>query len=85
MKSGHGVLQAQANWALKQLRAGGRCALFIATRERLLLLPGAELAKRGCTLNEHPLSALLDLSVWRATPPVTDGMLWVELREKLTT
>lgn len=80
----HPLSPDQANWFLKQHRAGGRGWLFVATEVQLLLLPGGTVAQQGIALNELPLPELAMLSVWRADVPVRSTGPWGEMRMLLT-
>lgn len=74
----------QANWFLRQRRARGRCALFIATDVALLLIPGDTAARLGIKLNEFSLDELRMHSDWTADLPIKDQVVWWDLREVLT-
>lgn len=81
----HPVEVEQANWLLKQSRAGGRGWLFIATEHRLLLLRGHDVGKFGARgINTLTAHALERISVWRVQQPVLDPLRWADLREVLT-
>jgi hypothetical protein len=74
----------QANWFLKQARAGGRCALFIATQKALLAIPGSVAAREGIKLNEYSLDELRMYAEWSTDLPVSEMQVWWDLREFLT-
>jgi hypothetical protein len=75
---------AQANWFLRQTRAGGRCALFIATEGALLAVPGNVAAREGIKLNAYSLDELRMYSEWSVDLPAKDVQCWWDLREFLT-
>jgi hypothetical protein len=74
---------SQANWFLRQSKARGRCALFIATNEMLLLIPGETAGRIGIMINEHSLNDLHLISSWSSPVPVPDITKWWDLRELL--
>lgn len=73
----------QANWFLRQTRARGRCGLFIATNDLLLLIPGSTAGRQGIALNELSLQELHMLASWSSPVPVPDVAKWWDLREML--
>lgn len=75
----------QANWFLRQRRARGRCALFVATEALLLLIPGDDAARLGIKLNEFSLDELRMHACWWSEVPAKDQVTWWDLRERLTT
>lgn len=58
--TGHKFSQDQKNWALRQLRSGGTCWLYINTDVRRILLRG-ELVDR---VNKMPLQEILEEATW---------------------
>lgn len=77
--SNHKVSQDQANWCLRQIKAGGRAFVLIATDKRWMLIDG----RQADRINELTVSELLELSCWSATKPVRDNESWKLLRAKL--
>lgn len=58
--SNHPVSVEQANWFLRQRRAGGRAAFWVATDKRRILVPGAYADR----LNDMTLSQVAEASAW---------------------
>ena len=77
--SNHRVSQEQANWMLRQRKAGGKCYFLISTDKRWMLV-GGFLADQ---LNELTVDELLEQCVWSTTKPVRDKEQWKYLREAL--
>lgn len=76
---------AQANWFLRQVRARGRCCLFIATDVALLAIPGKTAAHMGIKINELSLDELRMIAGWSADlRPAPDISRWWDLRSFLT-
>lgn len=85
LHSQHQVSVEQANWLLAQAQAGGVGWLFIATKQRLLFIPGAEVGRRGIRINQMTVHQLEGISSWKTLVPVMDQRRWADLRELLTT
>lgn len=77
--SNHKVSQEQANWMLRQRKAGGRCYFLISTDKRWMLV-GGFLADK---LNSMTVGEILDNAVWSTTKPVKDKEAWTSLRTTL--
>lgn len=77
--SNHKVSQEQANWMLRQRKAGGKCYFLISTDKRWMLV-GGFLADQ---LNSMTVDEILDNAVWATTKPVRDKEAWKTLRETL--
>lgn len=77
--SNHRVSQEQANWMLRQRKAGGKCYFLIATDKRWILI-GGFLADQ---LNNMTVDELLEQASWSTTKPVRDKEAWKTLRETL--
>jgi hypothetical protein len=76
--SNHKVSQDQKNWFRRQLSAGGKCAFFIYTDKRVILLSG-----EFCDdLNEMPLLQILEKSAWNSNKPMRKEE-WCKMREAL--
>lgn len=78
--SNHKVSQEQANWMLRQRKAGGRCYFLISTDKRWILV-GGFLADQ---LNTMTVDELLEQAVWSTTKPVRDKESWKHLRLALS-
>lgn len=77
--SNHKISQEQANWFLRQRKAGGKAYFLIATDKRWMLLPGF-LADE---INKMTVPELLEQCVWATTKPVRDKEQWKHLRNAL--
>ena len=77
--SNHKVSQEQANWMLRQRKAGGKCYFLISTDKRWILV-GGFLADQ---LNNMTVDELLEQASWSTTKPVRDKEAWKTLRETL--
>lgn len=77
--SNHKVSQQQANWMLRQRRAGGACFFLISTDVRWLLI-GGWLAD---DINQMTVNALIEQCIWTTTKPVKDKQQWQHLRNAL--
>jgi hypothetical protein len=77
--SNHRVSQEQANWMLRQRRAGGRCYVLIATDKRWILIGGG-LADQ---INDMTVDQLIDNAVWHTNKPVKEKEQWKHLRNAL--
>lgn len=77
--SNHRVSQEQANWMLRQRRAGGRCYFLIVTDRRWVLVDGVHADR----LNKMTVEELLLESMWAAPKPIRDKELWTQLRNVL--
>lgn len=78
--SNHKVSQEQANWMLRQRKAGGRCYFLISTDKRWILV-GGFLADQ---LNTMTVDELLEQAIWSTTKPVRDKESWKHLRLALS-
>lgn len=79
--SNHDVSQDQANWCLRQIKAGGKAFVLIATNKRWILIDG----KHTDEVNRLTVSELIELSEWNTTKPVKDKNKWKQLRQLLMT
>lgn len=77
--SNHKVSQEQANWMLRQRKAGGRCYFLISTDKRWILV-GGFLADQ---INSMTVDELMEQAAWATTKPVRDKEAWKALRETL--
>lgn len=77
--SNHKVSQEQANWMLRQRKAGGKCYFLISTDKRWMLV-GGFLADQ---INKMTVDELLEQASWSTTKPVRDKEAWKALRETL--
>lgn len=75
--SNHGVSQDQANWFLRQRRAGGKAFFWIATDIRRMLVPGIY----ADALNKMTMAEITEAAVWlmpnrqRFTPQLREELL----------
>jgi hypothetical protein len=81
----HQVSADQCNWMLRQTNAGGRCWLFIATKQRLMLINGERVGALGIRINKMTAHELEQISAWKVLLPVLDPLRWADLRERLST
>jgi hypothetical protein len=79
----HHVSVEQCNWMLKQSNAGGISWLFIATKLRLMFIPGAKVGKMGIVINKLRIHELESIAAWKTDVPVMDPLRWMDLREML--
>lgn len=79
----HQVSVDQCNWLLKQANASGIGWLFIATKHRLMMIPGARVGRIGIAVNKMTAFELEKISVWKTLMPVMDPLRWADLRELL--
>lgn len=77
--SNHKVSQEQANWMLRQRKAGGRCYFLISTDKRWILV-GGFLADQ---LNTMTVDEIVEQAVWSTMKPVKDKEQWQTLRREL--
>jgi hypothetical protein len=77
--SNHKVSQDQANWMLRQRKAGGLCYFLISTDKRWILV-GGFLADQ---LNKLTVDEIVDQAVWSTMKPVKDKEQWQTLRTTL--
>lgn len=77
--SNHKLSQDQANWILRQLRAGGRVFVLLATDKRWILISGAF----ADAINKMTVGELLEAARWTTTKPVKDRNQWTLLRNAL--
>ncbi len=77
--SNHKVSQEQANWMLRQRKAGGKCYFLISTDKRWMLI-GGFLADQ---INSMTVDELMEQAAWATTKPVRDKEAWKALRETL--
>jgi hypothetical protein len=77
--SNHKVSQDQANWMLRQFRAGGRAFFLIATDKRWILISGAFADE----INKMTVAELVESARWTTTKPVKDKEQWKLLRNAL--
>lgn len=80
----HPMTIEQLNWMLSQHQAGGRVFLFVATKQRLLLLPAPKVIKLHLEVNNQTAQQLERISIWHTKVPVTDAQVWIALRGQLT-
>ena len=80
--SNHNIELEQSNWFLKQLNAGGRAFLFIATERRVMVLDCRTVAMRH-DLNKLSAVTLQKIALWASELPVKDPERWFGLREIL--
>lgn len=79
----HNVEIEQANWMLRQHRAGGCSWLFIATLKRLILIEGKIVGEMGREINQQTAHQLKTWSSWYVELPMLDPLRWADLREIL--
>lgn len=79
---GHGILLSQANWALKQQKAFGRCYLYVATVRASMLLPASMIVDYEAT-NRMSLRELSARSLWLAVGRNITPDQWARLRRML--
>ncbi len=77
--SNHKVSQDQANWMLRQFRAGGRAFFLIVTDKRWILISGAFADE----INKMTVAELVESARWTTTKPVKDKEQWTLLRNAL--
>lgn len=77
--SNHKISQEQANWMLRQRKAGGKCWFLISTDKRWILV-GGFLADQ---LNNLTVDEIVEQCVWSTTKPVRDKEQWTHLRNIL--
>lgn len=77
--SNHKISQDQANWMLRQRKAGGKCWFLISTDKRWILV-GGFLADQ---LNNLTVDEIVEQCVWSTTKPVRDKEQWTHLRNIL--
>ena len=77
--SNHKVSQEQANWMLRQRKAGGKCYFLISTDKRWILV-GGFLADQ---LNTMTVDEIVEQAVWSTMKPVKDKEQWQTLRQEL--
>ena len=76
--SNHRISQDQKNWALRQIKAGGRCYFMIMTNRHFIFLHGS-IAEE---INSLTVTQLLNKSLfWRQWPMVADD--WQDVRDIL--
>lgn len=80
----HQVSVGQANWLLAQSNAGGVAWLFIASEQRLILLPGKIVGEMGIKINKLTAHELEQRAAWKVLLPLMDPLRWADLREVLT-
>lgn len=78
--SNHNLSQDQKNWFNRQITAGGRAYIFIATDKRMMLIHG----RYADAINELTVEELVEASEWIAAKPVKDSIVWHNLREVLS-
>jgi hypothetical protein len=77
--SNHKLSIDQKNWFLRQKKAGGIGLILIATDKRWILMDGCIYADY---LNEYPVSALCEYSIWNNTIPFPKTT-YTELRREI--
>ncbi len=77
--SNHKLLQTQLNWILRQVKAGGRCFVFIATDKHYIMMHG----KDADMINDATVQQLKKKSVWWYEKPCPNDQ-WIFLRRLIS-
>lgn len=78
--SNHKISMEQANWALRQIQAGGRVFFLIRTDKRWALVHGNE----ADYINDYTVADLILKSCWHSMDPTREKR-WTQLRSILIT
>ncbi len=76
--SNHKVSQDQANWMLRQIKAGGQCYFFVVTDKQRFLMHG----RLADDINSFTVAQMEFYSTWRA-PIITTSEEKIALRTRL--
>lgn len=77
--SNHKLSQDQLNWFMRQVKAGGRCFVYIETDTRRLLVHGSHADK----INTATMDELLKVCSWQSVKPTRNKEKWDEFRNAI--